>query len=103
MTDLSFKVGKRNTDPITFDLEGRDHTYTFVPPKQAVMVLPMLDADSELVAAKAAFEWLDLGMSEEDREHLLARLKDAQDDLDFPHVEEVVTALVERTSARPTT
>lgn len=103
MADLSIKVGKRNTDPITFDFEGSAHTYTFVPPKQAEMVLPMLESDSDLVAAKSAFAWLDTGLSEEDRKHLSDRLKDPSDNLDFPHIEEVVAALVERTADRPTT
>lgn len=103
MADLSFKVAKRRTDAITFDLEGDKHEYSFVPPKQADMVLPMLDAENDLMAAKAAFEWLDNGMSEEDRAHLAARLRDPKDDLDIDTVEEVVTALVEKTGGRPTT
>lgn len=103
MSDLSFKVGTRNKAPITFDIEGSDHQYTFVPPKQAEMVLPMLDnADNELVAAKAAFEWLDKGMSQEDIAHMESRLRDPQDNFDIPHLEEIVTGLVERVGARPT-
>jgi hypothetical protein len=103
MADLSFKVAKRRTDAITFDLEGSKHEYSFVPPKQATMVLPMLEARSDLEATKYAFEWLDNGMSEEDRKHLSDRLRDPKDDLDIPHLEEVITAIVERVSGNPTT
>ena len=103
MADLSFKVAARRVDPITFDLGGDDHEYSFVPPKQADMVIPMLGADSDLVAAKAAFEWLDSGLSTEDQDRISARLKDPKDDLDIDTIEEVVTKLVEQVSARPTT
>lgn len=102
MADLEFKVAKKRRDPITFTLEGKKHEYTFDPPKQADMVLPMLDSDSDLDAAKAAFAWLDKGMSEEDRAHLTARLRDDSDDLDFEDLEAIVEGLVERQSGRPT-
>lgn len=103
MADLSFKVAPRRTEAITFDLQGNDREYSFVPPKQADMVLPMLGAENDLMAAKAAFEWLDSGLSEEDRAHISARLKDPKDDLDIDTIEEVVTALVEKAGGRPTT
>lgn len=103
MADLSFKVAKRRKDAVTFDLEGSTRTYSFTPPKQADMVLPMLDADNDLDAAKAAFAWLDNGLSEEDREHISSRLKDPDDDLDIGTIEEVVSDLVEFVSGRPTT
>ena len=102
MSDISFKVAKRRKEVITFDLEGSDHQYEFTPPKQADMVLPMLDADSDLMAAKAAFEWLDNGLSEADQKHISDRLKDKEDDLDIDTIEEIVTSLVEHVSGRPT-
>jgi hypothetical protein len=103
MADLSFKVATRRVEPVTFDLSPDPHEYSFVPPKQADMVLPMLGAESDLVAAKAAFEWLDNGLSEEDQDRISKRLKDPKDDLDIDTIEEVVTALVEQVSGRPTT
>jgi len=104
MAELSFKVGRRDKSPITFDIEGSDHEYTFVPPKQAEMILPMMgNADNELLAAKAAFDWLDQGMEQADIKHMEKRLRDPQDDFDIPHLEEIVTGLVEAVGARPTT
>jgi hypothetical protein len=103
VSDLAFKVAKRRKDPVTFTLEGDDHEYTFVPPKTADMVLPMLDADDELGAAKAGFGWLDDGLSKEDQDRITARLKDHDDDLDISTLEDIIEALVERVSARPTT
>ena len=104
MSDLSFKVAKRRTQPITFDIEGDERVYSFVPPKTAAMVLPMLqNAENEMVAAKAAFDWLDQGLSREDAEHLEARLRDADDDFDFTQLEQIVLGLVEMSGGRPTT
>src|SRR5687767_5682719 len=104
MAELSFKVGHRSKEPITFDIEGSDHEYTFTPPKQAEMILPMMqNAENELMAAKAAFGWLDKGMSQEDIARMEARLKDPEDDFDIPHLEDIVAGLVEAVGARPTT
>lgn len=102
--DLSFEVAPRRKKPITFDLGGDAHKYRFTPPKQAGMIMPMLTAENDLEAARSAFEWLDRGLSEDDRARIKARLEDEDDDLDFDTIEEVVTKLVERLSGeRPTT
>jgi hypothetical protein len=103
VSDLSFKARKRDRSPVSFDIEGDKHTYEFKPPKTAKMVVPMLDSDNDLDAAKAFFGWLDEGLSEEDREHLLARLRDDEDDLDFEDLEDIVEGIVEEVSGRPTT
>jgi hypothetical protein len=103
MSDLSFKVAKRDRTPITFEIDGDDHIYTFKPPKQAAMVLNVMAAMDDVGAARAAFGWLDKGMSEEDRAHLEARLRDEEDDIDFDVLEDIVTDLVEKVSGRPTT
>jgi hypothetical protein len=105
MSDLSFKVAARRKDPVTFDLEGDKHVYSFTPPKQARVFMPLLAAgdDGDIASSKAVFEWLDDGLSEEDREHLEARLRDPEDDLDFDTLGEIVKGLMEKVSGRPTT
>jgi hypothetical protein len=104
MSDISVKVKKRKKKAITFDLEGDPRQYKFVAGKQALMVLPMLDAENDLEAAKAAFSWLDDGLSEEDRKHLSDRLRDPEDDLDNDAINDLVEAIVEQVSGgRPTT
>ena len=109
MSDLSFKVAKRRAQPITFDLEGDDHVYTFTPPKQAGTAMPLIKSDMDiksdafgLAAARSTFKWLDDGLSDEDREHIEARLRDPKDDLDFDTLGEVVEALMERVTGKPT-
>lgn len=109
MSDLSFKVAKRgDIQPITFDLEGDEHVYTFQPPKQAVMFMPVLapDADDEMLGinlTKSSFQWLDAGLSKSDSDRIEARLRNPEDDLDFDTLGEVVKGLVEHVGARPTT
>jgi hypothetical protein len=103
MADLKFGVAKRRTEPVTFELEGSDHVFTFTPPKQAGMVLPMFEAVTDIDEARPAFEWLDEGLTEEDRAIIYGRLKDKGDDLDIDTIGEVVSGLVEYVSNRPTT
>jgi len=78
--------------------------YTFNPPKQAVMVLPVLAAknDDGIEQTRAALEWLDEGLTPEDRTHLEDRLRDAEDDLDFDVLGDVVEGLMEKIAGRPT-
>jgi hypothetical protein len=106
VSDLSFKVAARRRTPITFDLGGDDHVYTFLPPKQAGVFMPMLDAANDdaasMSAARAAFKWLDDGLGKEDQDHIEARLRDEDDDLDFDTLGEVINGLMEKVSGRPT-
>lgn len=110
MADLEFDVAKRRTEPITFTL-GDDHVYSFIPPKSAIMMMPILSPESSLLSndeqklelTKATFDWLGKGLSDEDNALLLARLRDPEDDLDADLLGEVVGKLSEKVAARPTT
>lgn len=132
MADLEFDVAVRRADPITFRLGGKnfllkpaleakdskseavpekrgkdDHEYTFIPPKNAVMLMPVLDAqdgsNDGLEMTKSTFNWLGTGLSMEDRERVIGRLRDPGDDLDVDTLSEVVEKLSERVAGRPTT
>lgn len=132
MSDLQFDVKPRSVQPITFRLGGEnallevavpaipssgstttyperrgrdDYEYVFTPPKNAVMLMPVLevnDSDLELGLTKSTFNWLGGGLSEEARSRVIARLKDPKDDLDIDTLSEVVTKLQEIVTARPT-
>jgi hypothetical protein len=104
---LQIKVAARRKEPIPFALEGSDHVYSFKPPKQAGVFMPLLlgdahDGDDDLDSTRATFKWLDKGLSKDDMGRIEARLRDPEDDLDFDSLAEVVKALMERASARPT-
>lgn len=113
MADLEFNVAKRRHEPITFTLglapaDSTLHVYTFTPPKNAVMLMPIMDGDStgndrQMDLTRATFDWLGDGMSDEDNERLKSRLKDPKDDLDVDTLSEVVEKLSEKVAARPTT
>ena len=98
---LEFKTAARRKDPIHFTLDGR--TFSFVPPKTAVMVLAVVAAEDDSDNLKAMFDWLDQGLSTADSEHLEARLRDKDDDLDVDMLAEIVKGLIEEASGRPPT
>jgi hypothetical protein len=113
-TDLEFTVAKRRAEPITFTLgvepgqkatEQSDHIYSFTPPKSAVMMMPVIDNEDtgDLAMTRATFNWLEVGLSTEDSERILARLRDPADDLDVDTLAKVISGLSERASARPST
>jgi hypothetical protein len=102
--DLSFKIATRRREPITFTLGDDDHIYSFDPPKQSVLVLPVLatESDNNIEHTRAVLAWLDAGLSKEDQECLEARLRDPEDDLDFDMLGPIVEGLMEKVSGRPT-
>lgn len=103
MSDMTFEVAKRRREPITFSIGGDEHEYVFSPPKQAVMVLPFLsDESGEGDILKSTFEWLDKGLSTEDQDRIIGRLKDEEDDLDIDTLGTIVQSLAEKVAARPT-
>jgi hypothetical protein len=106
MSDLEFDVAVRRAEPITFKLGGDDHEYKFTPPKSAVMLMPVLaatDGNMGVNMTKSTFDWLGQGLSESDNEHMIARLRDPEDDLDIDTLSTVVEKLSEKVAARPTT
>lgn len=86
-----------------------DHLYTFNPPKNAVMLMPILEVDASgsgntgVDMTKATFDWLGQGLSTEDRERVIARLRDSGDDLDVDGLSDVVQGLSAKVAGRPTT
>jgi hypothetical protein len=86
-----------------------DHLYTFNPPKNAVMLMPILEVDASgsgntgVDMTKATFDWLGQGLSTEDRERVIARLRDPGDDLDVDGLSDVVQGLSAKVAGRPTT
>ena len=130
VADLEFAVAKRRTKPITFTLGGEmrispaveadeeagveaqpevrgedDHEYSFTPPKSALMLMPILDGgdiSDGMGMTKATLNWLGEGLTEEENQRILARLKDNKDDLDVDNLTDVIKALSEKVGGRPT-
>lgn len=53
-------------------------------------------------ATKAMLDWFGNGLSDEDEDWLIGRLKDPDDWFDFTHVNEIVKSLIGVMSGRPT-
>ena len=104
MANKQFTTAKRRTKPVEFDLD--EHTYHFTPPKTAGMVLDVItdgagDVNSP-AAAKAALDWLSNGLPEEENARLISRLRDPDDDFDFPDLGPIIEFLVEEATGNPT-
>lgn len=133
MADLTFDVAKRRAKPITFTLGGEsmlihpateavgvegdenyqaaepevrgpdDHEYVFTPPKSAFMVLAIIDDETDGGALRGTFDWMGAGLSEEDNDRIIGRLRDSKDDLDIDTLTDIVRNLNEAIAGRPTT
>ena len=108
---FDFDVTPKDRKPVQFRLTGDPHVYRFIPPKDAVMMMPVFESATDskqngglgLGLTKSTFDWLGQGLSEQDHDHLLARLRNPEDDLDIEDLSTVVERLTERAGGRPTT
>lgn len=96
-----FTTAAKARTAITFELDGDE--FTFTPPKQASMILPMLDGEDDLAVVRAGLHWLGDGLDEKQNEYLMNRLKDPKDDFDLPDLQPVIEWLIEEAAGeRPT-
>jgi hypothetical protein len=100
MADLVFNsaVARANGKAITFTLDERK--YKFHPPKTAAIFMSADDSPGERV--RVQLNWLSAGLSEEDAKTIHDRLMDFDDPLTPGTLLEVVGALIEEASGRPT-
>lgn len=100
---MEFTTAKKRRDPIPFTVDGRE--MVFNPPKKAMMVLPIMNGEDgdETAIAKATFDWLGKGLTEEDNEWFKSRMLDDDDDFDVDDLAQLVNDLSEKTTGRPTT
>jgi hypothetical protein len=83
---------------------------TFTPPSFAPMLLLAQsatnaedDPQAGVETVRQFLDWFGAGLSEEDGEHVLDRLKDPDDPLEFEDVIDVIQGLIEEITSRPTT
>ena len=111
--DMAFSVKKRKVTPITFSLGGRrgdgtedPYIYEFRAPKGVVAAMGLVEKNAKFTEAEAMqglFNWLNEGLTDEEADRIVARLKDPGDDLDISDLTDVVQALQERAAGRPST
>lgn len=101
MSKLVFESAKQraNGKPLTFTLDGRK--FKFQPPKTTAIWLASNDPMDDRV--RVQLDWLSAGLSDEDSEFLVGRLKDYDDPLTPVVLIDVVSGLIEEAAGRPTT
>lgn len=97
---LEFTTAKKRKEPIHFVLDGEAYEYT--PQKSADTFLSAVDGD-EMGIVRNNFDWLSNGLSDEQAQRLIDRLKDPEDDFDVDDLGNLVTGLQEQIAGRPTT
>lgn len=115
---LNFTSPAREGRPISFTLDGE--TYTFDPPKAAVLVESLRTDADPMAQLSAIMSWLGNGLSPDHEPdvtteghqetvpdcqacHLEARLRSPKDPLDLDTLAEVAKGLVEESARRPPT
>jgi hypothetical protein len=102
----SFETKQRERKVTEFELDGE--TFTFTHPKKASLIMSVVEeggldkntTDSDSI--RDLLNWLGEGLSEEQGDKILARLRDPQDDFDLPDVNDIARHLLAQTSNRPT-
>jgi hypothetical protein len=106
----TFTTAAKRKQPIKFTLDpdtDRERELEFTPQKVTGLLGDVLpEDDDELVGesrpAKAAVDWLASGLSDDDENYLMGRLRDPDDDFDFPDLGRIIRWLVSEVTGRPT-
>jgi hypothetical protein len=95
----------RPIDPIHFDVDGRE--MVFLPPNSKLLLMAFRDSTDKDPTAQARavstqLDWLGAGLSDEDGQWILDRLRDPDDGFDVSDALAVAKMLIEEASNRPT-
>lgn len=102
----TFETKAKEAKIVEFALDGREMTFT--TPKRAGLIASVVNnigLDGRAVdtdSTRDLLNWIGEGLSEEDAEHILGRLKDPADDFDLADVNEIAKHLLAQSSNRPT-
>ncbi len=95
----SYKTSTKTPKVLTFDLDDRE--FTFTAPKMSGLILQIAEK-GEAGGIAGLLNWLSDGLTEEDNDFIIERLRDPDDPLDFDVVQEIVEDLMAAASNRPT-
>lgn len=102
----SYQSKHRDRKVIAFELDGR--TFQFTAPKESATLIAMLgavgssDGQVQAQAARQMLNWFDDGLTEDDMNHIRARLEDNDDDLELADLVEITNDLLAEAMDRPT-
>jgi hypothetical protein len=105
MTTTDIKIVSTRK-PLNVSLVGVD--YNITPPKAALAIEMARDIKGAKTkkpeeVMDTLYEWLSMCMDEEGVAAIRARLMNPTDDLDIPHITELLTAVMERITENPPT
>lgn len=91
-------------EPITVNLVGTE--YVVKPPKAALamkLAVTAKSAEEDPSAMMAAVnQWISIAFGKVGAKAIQKRLEDMDDDLDFPHIMQLMEAMIERATGNPT-
>lgn len=96
-----YKTPKKTKQTVEVDIDGR--TVKFTKPKDAVLVLPMIDGGDANAQVKALFDWVGQGLNKKDEAWLESRLRDPSDDFDLSDLNAIVELITGELSSVPPT
>lgn len=106
MATKEFTTKERERQTVEFILDGE--TFYFTPPKRAELVMSVVASagldrqTTEADSVRDLLNWLGEGLSEEQAERIMSRLKDPDDDFDLAQINEIARYLLGQASNRPT-
>jgi hypothetical protein len=90
-----FTTAAKARTAIEFELD--EVLFKFTPPKQAAMIMPILDGgNDEMAVVRAGLGWLEEGLADEQYGVIVQRLKDPKDDYDLDDFQELIEWLIEQ-------
>jgi hypothetical protein len=106
MAVKSFETKAREKQVVEFELDGE--TFRFTPPKRAELIMSVVSSvgldgrATETDSVRDLLNWIGEGLSEEQSERILGRLRDQDDDFDLEQLNEIARYLLGQSSNRPT-
>jgi hypothetical protein len=102
----SFETKAREKQVIEFELDGE--SFRFTPPKRAGLIMSVVGTigldttSSDTDSVRDLLNWVGEGLSEEQGQRFVDRLKDPDDDFDLEQMNEIARYLLGQSSNRPT-
>lgn len=92
-----FTTAAKARTAVEFELD--EVKFTFTPPKQAAMIMPILEnGTNEYAVIEAGLNWFRDGLPEDQHAIIVARLKDPKDDFDLEDFQDIIEWLVGQVS-----
>jgi hypothetical protein len=102
----SFATKVREKQVIDFDIDGEP--FTFTPPKRAGLIASVVSSvgldgrATDTDSVRDLLNWMGDGLPEAQKDRVIERLNDPEDDFDLDTVNDIARYLLGQSSGRPT-